>query len=72
MSKQDFSNVSFSELQLAYLESVYPPLILPPTATEPQVHHFFGTQAVVAVVREKTRGNTNRLAVVNPNHIPAP
>lgn len=48
--------VEFSTTQLEYLESVFPQCVLQHSHTEAQMRHYFGTQAVIDVVRGRTRG----------------
>jgi len=62
MSNKDPSNtVTFTPLQLQYLESVFPAMVFPSTATENSVHQYFGTQSVLETVRSKTSGLRNGL-----------
>lgn len=71
-SKGQFDHVVFSQDQLAYLESVFPSLILGPNSSEGHMRYFFGQMSVIDVIRSKTRGNTARLAQPHPSNIPAP
>lgn len=59
VNKDPSNIVTFTPLQLQYLETVFPQVVLPPTTTENAVHHYFGTQDVLSVVRSKTQGMRN-------------
>jgi hypothetical protein len=60
LKRTAIDDVHFSPQQLEYLERIYPQTVLPATATEAACHRYFGTQAVLQTVREKTRGITGQ------------
>ena len=45
--------LEFSVAQLQWLEQQYPQRVLPPTASEAEIHQYFGTQRVLQSIREK-------------------
>lgn len=67
MSERRFkhSEVSFTPMQLQYLETMFPQVVFGAAVPEAQMRHYFGGQAVLQAVREKTRG-------LNAGNIPSP
>lgn len=62
MSEKDPSNtVSFTPNQLQYLEKVFPQVVFTASSDEASMRHYFGSQAVLQVIRSKTRGLNNGL-----------
>lgn len=69
-------NIYFTEQQLSYLETMFPQVVMPCSATEAQLRTYFGQQSVVQAVRDRTqsfklkeaRGNRGNPA----DSIPAP
>lgn len=59
------SDVRFSPDQLKYLESLFPHVVMPVTASEAALRQYFGTQSVIQAVKDKTRG-------VSAQNIPTP
>lgn len=49
-------DVFFSAAQLKYLETLFPYVVLGANVTEQAMRHYFGQQAVLHAVRERTRG----------------
>jgi len=58
MSKQKSrtDDVFFSAAQLQYLETLFPQVVYGSTTPEATMRHFFGQQAVIEAVRNRTRG----------------
>lgn len=52
------SDVTFTQQQLAYLESMFPSIVMGPQTPEANMHHYFGQQSVLRAVRIKTRGQS--------------
>jgi len=50
------SDVVFTFAQLRFLEELFPNAVLGPHASEAAMRYYFGSQAVVQAVRERTRG----------------
>jgi len=50
------NDVHFTPAQLQYLEYNFPNIVLNANSTEAEMRHYFGTQAVLRLVRLKTRG----------------
>lgn len=65
-------DVFFSVAQLQYLESLFPQVVYGPTAQEAAMRHFFGQQAVIEAVRNRTRGLNARTIPVGAGEIPSP
>jgi len=70
MSKPSNTEVFFSPAQLQYLETLFPAVVLGPTASDASMRFFFGQQSVVKAVRERTRGLNAKTASVGD--IPMP
>lgn len=62
--------VQFTPLQLDYLVSLFPPIVFNSNHTETQMRHYFGNQAVIQAVRDKTYGLSKRNH--NQDTIPTP
>ncbi len=56
MQASNTDTVAFSKEQLEYLLKVFPPTVLPATATEAQLRHYNGQQTVIAEIQRRTRG----------------
>ena len=65
-------DVFFSVAQLQYLETLFPQVVYGPTAQEAALRHFFGQQAVIEAVRNRTRGLNARTIPVGAGEIPSP
>lgn len=65
-------DVFFSVAQLQYLETLFPQVVYGPTAPESAMRHFFGQQAVIEAVRNRTRGLNARTIHVGAGEIPPP
>ena len=65
-------DVFFYVAQLQYLETLFPPVVYGPTAPEAAMRHFFGQQAVIEAVRNRTRGLNARTIPVGAGEIPSP
>ncbi len=65
-------DVFFSVAQLQYLETLFPQVVYGPTAPEAAMRHFFGQQAVIEAVRNRTRGLNARTIPVGAGEIPSP
>lgn len=65
-------DVFFSVAQLQYLETLFPQVVYGPTAPEAAMRHFFGQQAVIEAVRNRTRGLNARTVNVGAGEIPPP
>ena len=65
-------DVFFSVAQLQYLETLFPQVVYGPTAPEAAMRHFFGQQAVIEAVRNRTRGLNARTIHVGAGEIPPP
>ncbi len=65
-------DVFFSAAQLQYLETLFPQVVYGPTAPEAAMRHFFGQQAVIDAVRNRTRGLNARTIPVGAGEIPSP
>ena len=65
-------DVFFSVAQLQYLETLFPQVVYGPTAPEAAMRHFFGQQAVIEAVRNRTRGLNARIIHVGAGEIPPP
>jgi len=63
------NDVQFSTEQLKYLQSIFPIVVLGCNASEAEMRYYFGTQAVLAEVERRTRGNFNTPSRAN---VPAP
>jgi len=48
-------NVRFSPAQLQWLEAQFPERVLPATASEAELRHYFGQRSVINAVRDKVR-----------------
>lgn len=48
-------NVRFSPAQLQWLEKQFPERVLPATASEAELRHYFGQRSVLSAVRDKVR-----------------
>lgn len=69
----DRSNeVFFTPAQLGYLEQLFPAVVLGSTTTEAAMRHYFGQQAVLTAVRNRTRGIQPRTFNPSPDDIPTP
>ena len=71
-SKHPTDIVQFTPLQLEYLQTMFPQIVYNANHTEASMRHYFGSQAVLNVVREKTSGLAQRNKVVSQNDIPSP
>lgn len=69
---QPVDDTQFSPSQLQYLESMYPPVVLGPSATESEMRYYFGQQAVLDTIRRRTRGLNPQRVYAHPNDIPEP
>ena len=49
-------DVFFTVAQLHYLETIFPHVVLGPNASESAMRHYFGQQAVIEAIRNRTRG----------------
>lgn len=49
-------DVHFTPAQLQYLTGLFPNVVLNASATEADMRHYFGQQAVIRAVRLRTRG----------------
>ena len=65
-------DVFFSVAQLQYLETLFPQVVYGPNAPEAAMRHFFGQQAVIEAVRNRTRGLNARTIPVGAGEIPSP
>ena len=65
-------DVFFTVAQLQYLETLFPQVVYGPTAPEAAMRHFFGQQAVIEAVRNRTRGLNARTIPVGAGEIPSP
>ena len=65
-------DVFFYVAQLQYLETLFPQVVYGPTAQEAAMRHFFGQQAVIEAVRNRTRGLNARTIPVGAGEIPSP
>ena len=65
-------DVFFSVAQLQYLETIFPQVVYGPTSPEAAMRHFFGQQAVIEAVRNRTRGLNARTLPVGAGEIPSP
>ena len=65
-------DVFFSVAQLQYLETLFPQVVYGPSAPEAAMRHFFGQQAVIEAVRNRTRGLNARTIHVGAGEIPPP
>ena len=65
-------DVFFYVAQLQYLETLFPQVVYGPTAPEAAMRHFFGEQAVIEAVRNRTRGLNARTIPVGAGEIPSP
>ena len=65
-------DVFFSVAQLQYLETLFPQVVYGPTAPESAMRHFFGQQAGIEAVRNRTRGLNARTIPVGAGEIPSP
>lgn len=65
-------DVFFSVAQLQYLETLFPQVVYGPTAPEAAMRHFFGQQAVIEAVRNRTRGLSARTIPIGAGGIPSP
>lgn len=50
------ADVTFTFAQLQYLERLFPQVVYGASVPVEVMRHYFGNQAVVQAVREKTRG----------------
>ena len=64
--------VQFTPLQLEYLEALFPQVVYNANHTEASMRHYFGTQAVLQAVRNKTNGLAKRNEVILKDTIPTP
>ena len=65
-------DVFFYVAQLQYLETLFPQVVYGPTAPEAAMRHFFGQQAVIEAVRNRTRGLNARTIPAGAGEIPSP
>ena len=65
-------DVFFTVAQLQYIETLFPQVVYGPTAPEAAMRHFFGQQAVIEAVRNRTRGLNARTIPVGAGEIPSP
>lgn len=66
------ADVFFSVAQLQYLETLFPQVVLGPSATEEAMRHYFGQQAVLLAVRTRTRGLNGTSKARDTESIPSP
>lgn len=52
-------SLQFTAEQLKKLEEVFPRVVLGPNASEADMRHYFGTQAVMQFIRLRTRDRGN-------------
>jgi hypothetical protein len=55
-AQQAGKDVYFTRQQIEYLQSMYPTRVLPATASEAEIHQYFGTQRVLETVKGKYNG----------------
>lgn len=64
--------VQFTPLQLEYLEALFPQIVFNANHSEGQMRHYFGSQAVIHAIRNKTNGLAKRNEVISKDNIPTP
>ncbi len=47
--------IHFHPEQVKYLESMYNRVVMPPTATQAEMNHYFGQQSVLEFIKTRVR-----------------